>query len=180
MRRVRVEPVRELVLADVEPRAEDEPQVVERGEPTVELTGVEAVAAGGLRQGAEVLEAKRFQLGAHERAVLALDLLVLVRSRTEAPERRILGLRRKQLLELGGESAQKVALVRAEVDAKVTVHGALDRCGRLGQSWRSVAQSPCAWRRATSCSAFSRVPLETTALPSWWTCSMSSVALARL
>ncbi len=33
VRRVRVEPVRELVLADVEPRAEDEPQVVERGEP---------------------------------------------------------------------------------------------------------------------------------------------------
>ena len=50
----------------------------------------------------------------------------------------------------------------------------------LRQSRRIVAQSPCAWRRATSCSAFSRGPPEMTAFPSLCTCSMSLVAFSRL
>ena len=53
--------------------------------------------------------------------------------------------------------------------------------GRNGtQSRRMVAQRPCAWRRETSYSIFSRVPLETTALPSWCTWSMSFVACSWL
>ena len=86
----------------------------------------------------------------------------------------------EQLLELGGQPAQEIPLLGAQAHDEVASVGPLDRCGRLPQSWRRVAQSPCACSRATSCSAFSRVPDETTALPSWWTCSMSSVAFARL
>ena len=50
---------------------------------------------------------------------------------------------------------------------------------RTAQSCCIVAQSPCACSRETSSSAFSRVPDETAALPSWCTCSISRVAFVR-
>src|SRR6185436_19982949 len=180
VRRAGIEAVRELVLSHIEPCPEHEAQIVQGGEPAVELLCVEAVAARRLCESAEILEAQRFKLGSHQGAELALDLLVLVGPRAEALERGILRLGRKQLFELGREAAQEAALLRAQPKEKVSGLRALDGCGRLAQSWRRVAQRPCAWRRATSCSAFSRVPLETTAFPSWCTWSMSSVAFARL
>jgi hypothetical protein len=56
---------------------------------------------------------------------------------------------------------------------------ARDRSSPAHRSCCIVAQSPCACRRATSFSQRSRVPLDTTALPSLCTCSISRRAFAR-
>src|SRR4029078_6344385 len=107
-----------------------------------EHSRVEPRAVDRLCEPAKVLKTKRFQLRAYEGAVFALDVLVLVgprgktaarripRLRGEQREARIPGLRGEQLLQLGGQPAQKVALLGAEVHAEVTPGGALDRCGR--------------------------------------------------
>ena len=76
------------------------------------------------------------------------------------------------------EAAQDVSLLRGEMDLD-TAPAAPPEV-RLHDSCCIVAHSPCSWRRKTSSSACSRGPLETTALPFWWTSSMSFVALSRL
>ena len=95
------------------------------------------------------------------------------------PEARVVGRLDEQPAKLAREAAQQGPLVAREPQADLALRGALDPPSLEHQSCRIVAQSPCAWRRATSCSAFSRVPLETTALPSLCTWSMSLVAFAR-
>ena len=46
-------------------------------------------------------------------------------------------------------------------------------------SCSSVAHRPCSWSRNTCSSDCSRLPLATTALPFWWTSSISAVAFSR-
>src|SRR5829696_3167938 len=68
------------------------------------------------------------------------------------------------------------ALLRREPQADLARARALDLALLEHQSCCIDAHRPCAWRRETSYSAFSRVPLETAALPSLCTWSISRVA----
>src|SRR5262249_21789742 len=105
-------------------------------------------------------------LSANDALVLVLGLGVLVGRREETPQGRVVA-RFQQRLELGGQRAQQLLLGRPQPQSASGVAGPCDLpAHQAGQSCRIVAQSPCACRRETSYSAFSRVPLETTALPS--------------
>src|SRR6266511_1706793 len=121
------------------------------------------------------------QLGVHELLPLLLGALlgrVEVRGREEALVDGIVlgGGPGEQLLQLAGDPAEQLHLVRVQRgDDPLTP--ALELWAHDGCS--IVAHRPWAWRRATSASAFSRVPSETAALPSWCTCSISRVAFSR-
>src|SRR5205823_13247023 len=120
------------------------------------------------------------QLVAHQLQVLAVGPLVLVGGREQALQARVARLGLQQRHELGAQLLQELALDVREHHRDPAARSRLDQPFFLPQSCLIVAQSPCACRRATSYSAFSRVPFETTALPSLCTCSISSVAFARL
>ena len=117
----------------------------------------------------------------HELLELAVGLfVVLVGRRAKPAERRVAGVFCEQAEKLERKGAEELALGVGEAEAIVAFARALDGARDEHQSsWRIVAQRPCAWRRATSCSAFSRAPPETTALPSLCTWSMSFVAFSR-
>jgi hypothetical protein len=113
--------------------------------------------------------------------VLGVGLRVVgVGGREEPPERLFVGILVEKPLEDGGKRAKDGTLSRAQDEQEVTGRSGLERSNALPQSCRIVAQRPYEWSRETSCSAFSRVPDETTAFPSWCTWSMSSVAFSRL
>jgi hypothetical protein len=71
-------PVDQHVLLDVEPRTEDEPQVVERAQPRVGLLGAQAVAPGRRREELERLAPSAQQLVPGELPVCALVLVVVI------------------------------------------------------------------------------------------------------
>src|SRR4029079_15298146 len=84
---------------------------------------------------------------------------------------------REELVDLPGEVAQRGDLHTLEPDGDTPAAAPIDTRNAL--SCPIVAQRPCAWSRATSISAFSRVPCDTTDLPSWCTSSISFVAFSR-
>ena len=117
------------------------------------------------------------QAVAHELRVLGVPRVVVdVCERKQPVERRLLGVQR--LPELIRERGEDVALLLRQVHAERAVAPRLDPAPH-GQSCCIVAQRPCAWRRETSSSDFSRVPDDTTAFPSLCTWSMSLVARVR-
>ena len=118
-----------------------------------------------------------------EQAVLVLLLGVVgVGGRVQAAHARVVGAEREQGAQLAEQLADQLALAVVELEhvAALAQHDAAAGVRSRHQSCRMVAHRPCSWSRKTSSSAFSRVPLETTARPLWWTSSISSVAFARL
>jgi len=98
----------------------------------------------------------------------------------EAGEGRVGRARRQRLPHLGRDRPQQLAFLVRQPHLEVPLARAPDALTPLHQSCCMVAHRPCSWRRKTSSSAFSRGPLDTTALPLWWTSSMSLVAFSRL
>src|SRR5439155_7236617 len=121
------------------------------------------------------------QLVAHEPAVLGVALGVVgVGGRVQAGEGRVARVRRQRLAHLGRDRAQELALLVRQPHLEIPLPGTADAAAGVHQSCCMVAQRPCSWRRKTSSSAFSRGPLDTTALPLWCTSSMSLVAFWQL
>ena len=120
------------------------------------------------------------ELVAHQLPVGRLVLLVLVSARKEPAQGRVARHDFQQRPQLVGQETQELALLLGQPQEVAAVARRLDAPLVPHQSCCIVAQSPCPWRRATSCSAFSRDPVETTALPSLCTCSISFVAFALL
>ena len=81
---------------------------------------------------------------------------------------RVVGRGEQLLAQLGHEVAHEGPLVRAQLDLVAPRPSAPGPVAveQHGQSCCIVAQSPCSCSRNTSSSAFSRVPLDTTARPS--------------
>ncbi len=165
------------LLGDVELCPEREAQALEGTEPGAEI---------GLRQRLGVsrpLElGEREELPLHqpltdEAGVLLVRRVVVRERRREEPVERGIALRESSP-ELAWQCGEHLALGGREPHAKPPVAASLDPPAQHPQSCCMVAQRPLACRRETSSSAFSRVPDETTALPSLCTCSMSFVAFA--
>jgi len=113
------------VLRDVEARAEDEPQVVERSQPGVGLLGSERVPAHCVSNRRQRLHAAGEKLVPDERPVLLLVLAIRVSRGKEPAQGRILWVFEERL-ELVEQLAQKRDLVRLQVQAHLAVDVALD------------------------------------------------------
>src|SRR5215208_3600305 len=150
------------LLGDVEERSQDEPGIVQRAQPGARLVVGQAVAVERALDEAERLALPFDERPVDELAVLLLGVGVgvLVEARADARE----------------DGLHEPALLRREPQADLARARALDLALLEHQSCCIDAHRPCAWRRETSYSAFSRVPLETAALPSLCTWSISRVA----
>src|SRR5262249_18177395 len=105
------------------------------------------------------------QLVVHHRAVLRVALRIVgVRGRIE-PLEAVAVVRDEQLPQLASEIGDEVALVVSEPQLERPIPCSSDRA--FHSSCCRVAHKPCSWSRKTSSSAFSRVPLDTTARPFW-------------
>ena len=171
--RVRVGRIEEAValLRDVELRADHEPEALQGVEPRLELGLRQTLGLRRPRQLAERGQLAVEQARADEPPVLVFRLgIVRVRGWEEPLHTRVAGV--EQRVCLRRQLAEKLTLLPWQLDREGPVGRALDATSLhlQHQSWRMVAQRPWAWSRATSCSAFSRVPDDTTALPSLWTC----------
>ena len=126
-----------------------------------------------------------------ERGPRALDVQGLgdgvprMRDGEEAPELvwdlgSLTELRKGALQTPRRQLSEQLALLRrqAELELPTTVGADPPLRARAHQDCSIVAQRPWLCRRVTSPSAFSREPLETTALPLWWTSSISLVAFS--
>ena len=115
-----------------------------------------------------------------EPAVLVLLLRVVgVGGRVQPADPRIGAVERQQLAQLAEQLPDQLTLAVVELELVAPVAKERRAAAEHRQSCLMVAHSPCSCSRKTSSSAFSRVPLETTARPLWWTSSISSVAFAR-
>ena len=88
------------------------------------------------------------------------------------------GVSIEELARLPGQLGQHRSVVGPEGDDEAVLPST-ERGAEAHDSCSSVAQSPCAWSRATSDSAFSLGPEDTTALPFVWTSYISFSAFSR-
>src|SRR5918995_3240280 len=186
----RVDGFRLGVVGDAQAGAEGERGVVDDAEPRLDLFGREldlgaaAFRRGTVERGVDELEGRQpglQELGVHELLPLLLGALlggVEIRGGEQPVVHRVvLGRRvRHGVAHLVGDGAQQLDLVGVQRDDDPFA-AALE--ARAHEGCSIVAHRPWACSRATSASAFSRVPSDTAALPSWCTCSMSRVAFSR-
>src|SRR6266545_7317770 len=186
----RVDLLRLGLLGDAEARSEREPGVVHDAEPRFDLLRPEldldpaALGHGAVEGRVDELERGgplAQQLRVYELLPLLLGALlggVEVRGREQTLVDGVVlgGGPGELLLQLAGDPAEQLHLVRVERGDDAFTP-ALEPWAHDGCSM--VAQRPWPWRRATSASAFSRVPSDTAALPSWCTWSINRVAFSR-
>src|SRR5215218_4734379 len=115
----------------------------------------------------DVEERSQDEPGIVQRAQPGARLVVVaVRGREQAAEGVVVGVLVEARADAREDGLQEPALLRREPQADLARARALDLALLEHQSCCIDAHRPCAWRRETSYSAFSRVPLETAALPS--------------
>ncbi len=183
-----------VVLGDVEDRAEHESYAVdrlhERGQLLVAERHLLARAVEHPLDGVDGGQPAGDELVAHQPLVLGLPLGIIGVDDREQPGgggRRLGGPEQfAQLVEQAGDQAPARArrcaarthCARANAPFSATVRRRSTSRSKPHSSCSSVAHRPCSWRRKTCISERSRVSLATTALPLWWTSSISSVAFS--
>ena len=165
MRRVEVQLLG--IVGDVEHRAEDQPQRVDGLHPRGQLIGVQDLSVDRRLDRVDARQPSAAQLLLGQALVIVLKLRILrVRRRVQPANTRVRGAEGEELPKFVEQLPDQRALALVEpqhVAALAREHAAARAAEH--QSCRMVAHSPCSCRRKTSSSAFSRVPLETTARP---------------
>ena len=170
------------LLGDGEPHPEDQPDVVQRGEPRDQLVLGHMIRSQGPLHRVDSREPLFELVVVHDLAELRRRLVVVGEGvRVQPLQHRVLGVTvHEQRAQHVRKRREDVALARRDPQVEPAPARPLDGgSGHAQRSFCNVAHSPWACRRDTSNSQRSRGPEETTARPFWCTSSISLVALSR-